>query len=191
MSDASYDWGHELPRLSGPRVQLRMLRADDAPFLLRVFGDPEVMRYWSSGPIPDLAAARALFEEIVDLFVRRELFQWGIAERATDEVIGTCTLWKLDHENRRAEIGFAVARDRWGQGLASEALSVLFAFCFDVLGLHRLEADVDPRNLPSLRVLEKQGFVREGYLRERWQHPQEVQDAVVLGLLGREWKRAG
>jgi RimJ/RimL family protein N-acetyltransferase len=72
----------------------------------------------------------------------------------------------------------------------SEALRLLVDFAFGSLGLHRLEADVDPRNGPSLRLLERLGFRREGLLRERYHAQGEIQDSVILGLLAPEWQQA-
>jgi RimJ/RimL family protein N-acetyltransferase len=68
-----------------------------------------------------------------------------------------------------------------------EALSLLFAFAFDDLSLRRLEAEVDPRNLASDRLLLRLGFTREGVLRERWVTKGEVKDANIYGLLRHEW----
>jgi RimJ/RimL family protein N-acetyltransferase len=59
---------------------------------------------------------------------------------------------------------------------------------FETLDLHRLEADVDPENTASLRVLERNGFRREGHLRERYTQDGRWHDAVLLGLLRREWR---
>jgi RimJ/RimL family protein N-acetyltransferase len=182
-----FEWGHELPRLSGRRLDLRWLTEQDAPAILAIFGDAEVMEFWSSPPLRDLAAAATFIEEIGTLFRARRLFQWGICSRETDEVFGTCTLFHVDPSHRRGEVGFALRRDRWGLGLATEAVRVLIGFSFDTLGLHRLEADVDPKNERSLRLLERQSFRREGYLRERWHLPGGVHDSVLLGLLRREW----
>ena len=63
----------------------------------------------------------------------------------------------------------------------------MIGFAFSRLGLRRLEADVDPRNVASLRLLERFGFKREGLLRERYCMNAELQDAVLLALLRREW----
>lgn len=186
-----FDWGDELPRLSGRRLDLRELTPKDAPAILSIFGDAEVMRFWSSPPLQDLAAAAALIDGIHDLFRSRQLFQWGICSREDDTVIGTCTLYHLDLAHWRGEVGFALRRSAWGQGLATEALEVLLGFAFHGLGLHRLEADADPANERSIRALERQGFRREGYLRERWHHLGKVHDGVFLGLLKREWTPAG
>ena len=176
-----------LPTLATERLELRWLTPDDAPALLAVFGDPAVCRYWSRPPLPDLVAAEELQREIAQLFAERSLFQWGVVERGTSAVIGTGTLAALSAEHRRAEIGFALARTAWGRGYAREVVAALLAFAFDTLGLHRVEADVDPRNAPSIRTLEGAGFVREGCQRERYFMAGEVQDAVLYGLLRREW----
>jgi RimJ/RimL family protein N-acetyltransferase len=70
----------------------------------------------------------------------------------------------------------------------TDAVTTLIRFAFDALGLHRLEADVDPRNERSLRLLARQGFRVEGHLRETYFVGGEVQDSVILGLLRREWR---
>jgi len=185
---AAFDWGNELPKLRGARVSLRWLTHDDAPDVFAVFGDSEVMRYWSSPAMADVGAATALIDEIHECFQGRQLYQWGICSNETDKVLGTCTLFHVSAAHRRAEIGYALARASWGKGFASEAVELLIGFCFGALGLHRLEADTDPGNARSLRLLERMGFRREGYLRERWHHLGQLHDAVFLGLLADEWK---
>lgn len=177
----------ELPTLGTARLVLRALAPSDVPALFAIFGDPAVCRYWSRPPLPDLHAATHLQAEIARHFVARTLFQWGIAERATGAIVGTCTLAALSPEHRRAELGFALGQSVWGRGYIAEALPALIGFAFEILDLHRLEADVDPRNERSIRALERVGFAREGYLRERYLLPDEVQDAIVYGLLRREW----
>ena len=190
MLTGEFEWGNRPPTLTAARVALRSLTEDDVPDLFGVFSDAEVMRYWDSPPLKSVADASALFREIREGFETRRLFQWGISDLPSDRVIGTCTIWRVDRAHRRAEIGFALGRPHWGKGLAAEALGVLVAFAFQELDLHRLEADVDPRNDRSLGLLERHGFKREGLLRERYHVDGEIQDAVVLGLLRWEWSRA-
>lgn len=180
----------ELPTLAGERVHLRWLAERDVPALFAVFGDPVAMRYWSTPALADESGAAALLRDIHERFHARTTFQWGIARRGDDVVIGTVSLYQIDFAHRRSEVGFALGRAHWGQGLATEAVRLAISYAFRALDLGRLEADVDPRNLPSLRVLERLGFVREGYLRERYHVNGETQDSVLLGLLRREWEAA-
>lgn len=180
-----------LPTIPTERLQLRWLTPGDIPALTAVFGDPAVCRYLSRPALRDRAAAEALHHEIVSCFAARSLFQWGIAERRTNVVVGTCTLAALSPEHRRAEVGFALARAMWGRGYITETLPALLGFAFETLDLRRLEADVDPRNQHSIRALARVGFVREGCLRERYHVSGELQDAELYGLLRRDWASRG
>lgn len=180
-----------LPTLVNERTVLRWIERDEAGALFDIFGDPHVCRYWSREALPDVTAAQALQREIEGLFADRSLLQWGIAERTTDALIGTCTLAGMSPEHGRAEVGFALRQDVWGRGYATEALGALVRLAFTDLRLRRLDADADPRNVASIRVLERVGFRREGLQRERHVMNGEVQDAVLFGLLRREWEPAG
>ena len=141
------------------------------------------MRYRDGERLEAPADADVYIAGVHQYAERGELFEWGIADISSDRVIGTCTLLHVEERHGRAEIGFALGRAHWGRGLAREAVSLLIAFAFDELGLHRLEADADPRNDRSLRLLEQLGFRREGVLRERYRGEDGMQDAVILGLL--------
>ena len=96
------------------------------------------------------------------------------------------SLFALDRNNRRAEVGYALRRDAWGRGYATEAVGAVVAWGFGELGLHRLEADIDPRNTASAAVLTRLGFRLEGVLRERWFVAGEVSDSAMYGLLAHE-----
>jgi RimJ/RimL family protein N-acetyltransferase len=178
----------QLPTLDAGSFALRMIRPEDAEDLFAIFGDPEVMRYWSTPALEDLEAAQELAREIQQCFDSRNLFQWGLVRPNDDRVIGTGTLSNLSGQNRRAELGYALARSEWGQGVMSQVLPVLLRFGFEMLDLHRIEADVDPRNPASFRLLEKLGFKKEGYRRESYILNGEIQDAVLYGLLKREFE---
>jgi [ribosomal protein S5]-alanine N-acetyltransferase len=176
-----------LPRLEGATLCLRALIAGDAPAVFDLYADKQANRFGFSPKMDELEDARRLIDEIARLARERTLFHWGVARRSDDRVIGHATLFKVDCSHRRGEIGFSIHRDLWGGGLGSEATGLLVSFAFERVGLRRLEADADPRNAGSLRLLQKLGFEREGYMRERWELAGEMQDAVVFGLLRREW----
>jgi len=177
-----------LPTIESARLRIRSLREDDVDALFAVFGDREVMRYASRPALADRDAAAAYLAGILQDFAHRQLFQWGVARRDDDVVIGTVTLFSLSAQNRRAEIGYMFARAHWGAGYAGEAVGAVVdhAFAADGLGLIRIEADIDPRNGPSAKLLERLGFRHEGTLRDRWIVNGEVSDSGLYGLLARD-----
>jgi ribosomal-protein-alanine N-acetyltransferase len=177
----------QLPTLEGERVRLRHVTRADAASFFAVFTHPDVMRYWAYPPWTSMAQADDLVTSIFDHFAARTLFQWGLALRDDDRVIGHITLAALDATHRRAEFGYALHRAHWGKGLMHEAHCLILDYAFGALGMHRIEADVDPRNAASIRSLERLGFKREGYLRERWHVAGEIQDGLYYGLLTHEW----
>jgi RimJ/RimL family protein N-acetyltransferase len=176
-----------LPTLETPRLRLRWMTEADVPALFELFSNPEVTRYWIWSAYTEVVQAEKLLRESHERFAERSLFVWGLARREDDRVVGTCTLAQLSGTHRRATLGYALNAAYWGQGYGREAANRVVEFGFTTLELHRLESDVDPRNVGSIKVLEGLGFQREGYQRERYFLNGEVQDAVLYGLLRREW----
>lgn len=172
-----------LPTLGGARVRLRQPTEADVPDLFTIFGDAETLRYWSHGPLADLDAARAYYDGIVSGLADRRLFQWAITEGDNDCLVGTVTLVDWDRANRRCEIGFVLHPSVWGRGLATGAVHTVIGWARDAMNLHRVEADVEPPNTASLKLLERLGFQREGLFRDRWWTRGRWTDSVMLGLL--------
>ena len=175
-----------LPTLESPRLRLRPYRQDDARAIYALYSDPVVTRYWSfpawtrREQASDYLAARMALETPA-------VYAWALAAREGDRLIGTTTLFSLSGPHKRAEIGYSLLPARQGQGLATEALRAVLGHAFGPLGLERIEADVDPRNEPSWRLLEKLGFRREGLLRNRWRVDGEVCDSFLYGLLREDY----
>ena len=177
-----------LPRLDSPRLYLRRPLPSDARGLYEIFRDPEVNRFWSETPLRRVAQARAVIDSMRSGIRNDDIYEWMLIRKADGQLVGTCALGNLSLENQRGEIGYALGRPYWGQGYMQEILPELVRWAFGDLGLRRLEADVDPRNAASLRLLRRLGFKREGLLRERWAVTGEIQDSLLLGLLEREWR---
>jgi len=173
-----------VPVLTTDRIRLREFRADDRRALFDLFGDPGVTRYWSFPAWTDVAQADAFLASDDD----PSMIAWAMADRDSDELIGTTTIAHLHREQGRGEIGFSLRRAYWKRGLAREAAARAIDYGFDELALRRFEADADPRNAASLALLDSLGFRREGLLRARWFVAGEECDSIVLGLLAREWR---
>ena len=175
-------------QLATTRLALRPLRMEDAESLLHIYSDPEFTRYWSCEPWIALKQATELIENDLRNHAAGECLRLGVFLRNGEVLIGTCSLFNFVPSCRRSELGYGIAREYWRQGYMFEAVSAVLRLAFEDLGLHRVEADVDPRNTASVRGLKKLGFKREGYLRERWIVGAEVSDSAIYGLLAREWK---
>ena len=119
----------------------------------------------------------------------RDYLRLGIELKVSGELLGTCALWGINAQCWRAEIGYILGSQGWGQRYMHEALSALLDYGFTELNLNRVEADTDPRNERSARVLDRLKFSKEGLFRERCIVDGEISDAAMYGLLRREWKQ--
>lgn len=173
--------------LTTARLKLRWMTGADVPGHYAVFSDPMVARYWSSEPWTAIEQSEQSIAGTLAAYADGSGLRMGIELLATGELIGNASLHHFLEGSRRCEIGYALASKHWGRGYASEALEALLDHGFRALGLNRVEADIDPRNGASARVLEKLGFRKEGYMPERWIVHGEPADTAYYGLLRRYW----
>jgi ribosomal-protein-alanine N-acetyltransferase len=170
------------------RLFLRPLTQADASDLYELRSDPRVMRYASTTPWQSIELAQALIQRDQTAMAKGEYMRLGITRLGDAKLIGSCGLFYLDQQCRRAEIGYELNFSAWGFGYMHEALVKLITFGFTEMNLNRIEADLDPRNARSSQSLERLGFQREGHLRERWIVGDEVCDSWLYGLLRSEWQ---
>lgn len=175
------------PELSTARTRLRLPTLEDAEALFVLYGDPEVMRYSGQEPHQSVAQSREKLARDLDAVQRGEAARWVIARKDAPGLIGNVALFHWSQRDRRAELGYMLHPGQWGQGLMKEVLPEVVRFGLEALRLNRVEAQVDPANTASLRLLEGLGFKREGLLRENSLGPDgRYCDTVLLGLLARE-----
>ena len=175
-----------IPSIRTSRLVLRPLNEADVAALYSIHSDPKAMRYWSAPIWKDEERGRTMIARDRDQNLTDHL-RLGIELAAPGDLIGTCTLFDINDQCHRAELGYMLGSFAWGHGYMREALQAFLTYAFGELHLNRVEADTDPRNEPSIRVLESLGFVKEGHFRERWIVEGEVSDSAMFGLLSREW----
>ena len=171
------------------RLLLRPLATSDSSAYLDIFSDARTLQYWSNEPISNLTEAASLIQQDIEWSESDNCICLGVALSDSNLLIGKITLFQLNVQNRRAEIGYILDRRQWGKGYMTEAVGWLLDYAFDVLKLHRLEADTDPDNLPSLALLEKFGFSQEGLFRDRWWVHGKWHDSVMLGLVEKDYRK--
>ena len=174
--------------LDSPRLVLRRLAMTDTDAFTAYRADPLVARYQDWEHVSRSEAAT---------FIRRQRRQvpgvpnrWtqiALALRESDTLIGDCGVF-VHPDAQQATVGITLARAFQGQGYATEALTALFDQLFRDASLHRIAAEVDPRNRPSWRLLERLGMRREGHRRQSTWFKGQWADDYLYALLQEEWQ---
>lgn len=157
--------------LQTPRLVLRRARSSDLEALHVVLSDEEATRFWSTGPHRSLEVTR---EWLAAMMASPPEASEDFVIEHDGTVIGKVGFYRLP------EIGFILRRDLWGRGLVTEAASAVVEHVFRTRPIDELRADADPRNLASIRVLEKLGFVETGRAERAFCHEGEWVDCVYF-----------
>lgn len=157
------------------RLLLRPMRLSDADDLFAVFGNADVMKYWSTLPHKDPAETERLVKGTIAAPVETTA---EFAIEYEGRVIGKAGFWNMP------EVGYLLHPDYWRQGFGTEALKALITYGFDVRNLDRITADVDPDNTASLVMLKKLGFAETGREKNTLRIGDSWFDSVYLELRG-------
>jgi RimJ/RimL family protein N-acetyltransferase len=149
-----------MERLQTKSLLLDPLTRDDFPWLFALYADRAVMRYIASGPRSE-ATARANLEGLLAQAERLPFGYWVLRDRATGERLGGAALM-VRREGLPVELGFLLAQNAWGRGLATEAARALIAHALGVLEVPLVQAFIDVNNAASGSVLRKSGLRDEG-----------------------------
>jgi ribosomal-protein-alanine N-acetyltransferase len=123
----------------------------DAKPMLRVYGDPEVMRFIPGGALSDEVAVRSLLERYADAQQRQGFSSWAVVDQQTGQPIGDAG-FGIFEPTAELELGYTLARDRWGQGYATEVARACLVAGLEQLTAPRIIAVVDAENEASLRL---------------------------------------
>jgi RimJ/RimL family protein N-acetyltransferase len=176
--------------LTTARLRLRPLNQADIPDLLSYRGDPEVCRYLPFEPM----TAEVLTARIAGDLGRGEITAEGEAmtvgaERISDgRVIGDVVLFFHSERHAGGEIGYAFHPDVAGQGFATEACTAVLTLAYGELGLHRVIANMDARNVASMRLAERVGMRREAHHVSCEMFKGEWSDLMIYAMLADEWR---
>lgn len=176
-----------ITQIDAGRIALRPVAATDLPALLAINGDPQVTQFLPYATWQTLDDATAWLARMEALGATGTGQQLVVVQRTDAAVIGTLLLFKHDAGSQRLELGYVLGRAHWGQGLMREALQAVCGHLFGARGVRRIEAEVNPANGASCRLLTRLGFTLEGTLRQRWVGKGVAYDTHVFGCLAQEW----
>lgn len=177
--------------LRGDRVTLDLLRADDLEVLSAIQGDPATVRYmlYEARSRDQVEAAIARDSAHDQLEKAGDYVQPAIRD-ADGGLVGTLYVKLASTDDRTAEIGWLLSASARGKGYATEAATIFLRVAFEELGLHRVYAELDPRNDASAAVCQRLGMRHEAHLRENLWLKGEWVDTAVYAILEQDYRRA-
>lgn len=149
--------------LETSRLTLRTAEPGDLDAMQALYGDAQTMRYIGAG---DGVRTREQTARAIRRMMEHQESHgysiWVVADRGAGEVIGNCGLVLVEWVGPDVELAYMIRRDRWGEGIATEAAAACLEHGLGPLGLERVIGLAYPENVASHRVMEKAGMRRVG-----------------------------
>ena len=171
------------PVFTTERLTLRQLTLKDEKEILAIRSDKSVAKFLERPLCKTTAEARKFINRINNNIRKNESVYWGITLKNDNKIIGTICLWNIRKEDSRAEIGFELLPHFQGKGIMQEALTIVLDYGFNSMKLHSVEGNVNPGNSSSIKILEKNNFIREAYFKENVFFNGKFRDTAIYSLL--------
>lgn len=167
------------------RLILRPFTLDDAPAMYRNWAsDDAVTKHLTWPTHASVEVSKMVLTDWTSHYTEPDFYNWAIVLKENGpEPIGSITVVGIKQTVDSAEIGYCMSRAHWRKGIMAEALSALIGFLFDEVGFNRIEADHDPNNPASGRVMEKSGMRHEGIMRQAGRSNQGIIDVSRWAIL--------
>ncbi|SNY65888.1 GNAT family N-acetyltransferase [Paractinoplanes atraurantiacus] len=175
-------------RLTTERLLLRPLSPGDEADVLAYRGRPDVSRYLESEPMAPEEVKPFIAERMNATRIEKQGDRILLGVEVDGHVIGDVRLRAGRLEDQQGELGWVFHPGHQGKGYATEAARALVRLGFGELGLHRIWAQLDPRNEASARVCRRLGMRQEAHLVEESRFKGEWGDLAIYALLDREWQ---
>jgi ribosomal-protein-alanine N-acetyltransferase len=173
--------------LESDRLKYRQITMEDSESFFEIRTNKNVMEFMGREEMKSISESENLIKSITETFKLGSGISWGIIEKSTNKLIGYFGFWRIDSSHCRGEIGFALHPNNWGNGYMKETAGKLIEYGFKEINLHSIEANVNPNNLPSIKLLEKLGFRKEAYFRENYLFKNNFEDSIIYSLLERDF----
>lgn len=172
--------------LETERLLLRRVDNNDYKEVLALRSNPETMKYIPRPLLKNEEEAFAHIAMIENKIINKEGINWAITIKDDHRLIGIIGHYRIQVENYRAEIGYMILPEFNGLGIVTEAVKEVVKYGFDIMKLHSIEAVIDPDNIASAKVLEKNGFVKEAHFKENEFHEGHFYDSVIYSILNKK-----
>ncbi|HYF30205.1 MAG TPA: GNAT family N-acetyltransferase [Chitinophagaceae bacterium] len=147
------------PVLETERFVLRALRPEDDREIFILRTDKAINEFIDRQPPASIEETRAFINTIHENILKEEAILWAISFKGQETLAGTICLWKIDIPGAKAELGYELLPQYHGKGIMQEVIPAVLKFGFERIGLQLIEAELDKRNIKSLKLLQRNGFV--------------------------------
>jgi ribosomal-protein-alanine N-acetyltransferase len=171
------------PQLSTDRLRLRQVNKEDANEIFILRSDERVMKFIDRPRAKSIDDALQLIQKINDALSNNDGINWAITLKSDLKLIGTIGYWRIIKENYRAEIGYLLHPDYHKKGIMQEVFTTVIDYGFTTMKLHSIEANVNPDNAASIKLLERNKFTREAYMKENLFYDGKFLDSAIYSLL--------
>lgn len=180
---------HPFKNLETNRLLLRRLSVDDVKEVKAMRGNPVTMKFIPRPLVTTDEEALQHIKVIDDNIEAKKGINWAITLKGNPKMIGLIGHYRIQPENHRCEVGYMILEEYHNQGIVTEALKAVMEYAFDDMQMHSIEAVIDPDNIASERVLQKNGFVKEAHILENELWDGKFWDTVIYSMLKRNFKR--
>ncbi|MGI2296820.1 GNAT family N-acetyltransferase [Paenibacillus sp. GXUN7292] len=156
----------DLPTLETDRTILRKIRLEDAQDMFAYCSDDDVAKYTTWYKHLSIEDTKSFINHLLGRYELAKVSPWGIQDKLTGRLIGTCGFVQWNSEHASAELGYALSKTYWNQGYMTEIVKKIIDFGFTATGLIRIEARCLVDNIGSAMVMEKSGMRLEGVFRK-------------------------
>jgi ribosomal-protein-alanine N-acetyltransferase len=170
------------PDLTGERLLLRRMTIADGPEIFIQRSDPRILKYIKREPVADLNEAVDWIKKINEREENNESIMWAIVPKGESKLVGTVCYWNVEPENHKAEIGYGLHPDYFGKGFMHETLSLVIPYGFETMNLEVIDAYTNKDNLPSHKLLMRNGFERNVNFENQYVSKEELEYNVVYTL---------
>ena len=169
--------------LETERLLLRRVDKNDIKEVFALRSNPETMKYIPRPLVKTDQDALDHIAMIENKIETNEGINWAITLNDNPKLIGIIGHYRIKPEHYRAEIGYMILPEFNGKGIVTEAVREVVKYGFDIIKLHSIEAIIDPENLASAKVLEKNGFIKEAHLKENEFYEGRFLDSVIYSIV--------
>lgn len=171
------------PTIVTERLLLRSITVNDVNEIFFLRSNKELLTYLDKAPEKSVEETLAFIESIQKNIENNDSILWGISLKETGIIVGTICYWRIEKQHYRAEIGYVLNQAQQGKGIMDEAIKAVLKYGFETMQLHSVEANINPANASSRKVLIKNGFIKEAFFKENYYYNGKFIDSEIYSLI--------